>query len=142
MSGVPPGTAEVVTRSYGEGPTWAGYPRPTPPALIVRAYCFACGEERITTLVDPDRCQCGAVSTVSSGRIVWTRPGLVRSHCQRGHEFTPKNTQIYVRDDGQAERRCRECRRLQKRAAKQTERGRDRKRAEKKRARARKRAAA
>ena len=32
----------------------------------------------------------------------------VKTHCKRGHEFTPKNTRI-IRQDGYAKRICRTC---------------------------------
>ena len=34
-----------------------------------------------------------------------------KTHCKRGHEFTPENTYIYVRNEHETQRRCNECRR-------------------------------
>lgn len=39
------------------------------------------------------------------------------THCLRGHEFTPENTYARRRPNGNAHRRCRECRRILRRKA-------------------------
>lgn len=39
----------------------------------------------------------------------------LRTHCRRGHEFTPENTSIEFNDAGEKVRRCRTCRLNQKR---------------------------
>lgn len=38
--------------------------------------------------------------------------GSKATHCPKGHEFTPENTQYNVRRDGRKSRRCGECNRL------------------------------
>ena len=32
-----------------------------------------------------------------------------KTHCKRGHEFTPTNAMVYVRKDGRTQRQCRQC---------------------------------
>jgi hypothetical protein len=40
---------------------------------------------------------------------------LQKTHCPRGHEYTPENTMITNRKEGWKDRHCRECERLRKR---------------------------
>ena len=35
----------------------------------------------------------------------------IKTHCKRGHEFTPENTAVKVSKDGRTSRRCKACRR-------------------------------
>jgi hypothetical protein len=44
---------------------------------------------------------------------VWGTPlrNLRKTHCYRGHEFTPENTRTYI-IDGHAQRRCKTCERI------------------------------
>lgn len=37
---------------------------------------------------------------------------LAKTHCDRGHEFTPENTHVRVLPDGRESRQCHACRRL------------------------------
>jgi hypothetical protein len=39
---------------------------------------------------------------------------MAKTHCDRGHEFTPENTYVKVLPDGRESRQCHACRRLSK----------------------------
>lgn len=57
--------------------------------------------------------------------MTWAAPAVVlakRTHCPRGHEYTPEN--IYRKDDGL--RRCKECKRAWNREYMRRRRNRDR----------------
>lgn len=38
-----------------------------------------------------------------------------KTHCKRGHEFTPENTLVYMRNEHETQRRCRTCMRAYQR---------------------------
>ena len=44
-------------------------------------------------------------------------PGANKTHCKRGHEYTPENTMIQRKANGNTGRVCRECDRARRRAA-------------------------
>lgn len=43
-------------------------------------------------------------------------PSLPQTHCKRGHEFTPENTQVYVASNGKRRRVCQACLKARNRA--------------------------
>ena len=45
-----------------------------------------------------------------------THSRVLRTHCPRGHAYDSENTRVYIKANGRATRRCRECKRLRNRA--------------------------
>ena len=58
------------------------------------------------------------------------RADMSQTYCERGHEFIPSNIYWRVTSAGLPRRNCRECRRIQRRAYRQTPKGRERHRLE------------
>jgi hypothetical protein len=52
-----------------------------------------------------DTGKANAADAVRNGRHAQAR----KTHCVRGHEFTPENTRTYVTKDGKIMRQCRAC---------------------------------
>lgn len=113
------------------GPCWTwtgdverkGYGRITIAGTAVPATRFLCGLEGVAIPDghEPDHlCKNTNCVNLAHLEIVPKRVNILRSdnpaainarktHCKRGHEFTPDNTTLRVRPDGRVRRECRAC---------------------------------
>ena len=85
--------------------SWIVHFGPVPDGLEV---CHSCDNTECTR---PDHLWLGTHGdnmrdAFAKGRIVH----IPKTHCKRGHEFTPENTYLYENRDGYKHRICRECR--------------------------------
>ncbi|QLF83531.1 HNH endonuclease [Gordonia phage RedWattleHog] len=44
----------------------------------------------------------------------WNNRNTGKTHCDRGHEFTPENTYVWTGRTGREERQCRACNRMRR----------------------------
>lgn len=82
---------------------------PIPAGLTIDHLC------RVRACVNPDHMEAVTtrVNTLRSPTAV-TAVNSRKTHCRRGHPYTPENTWLRVRNDGhgKTERWCRECMRI------------------------------
>lgn len=67
---------------------------------------------------NPDHLYVGTALENSADMMALGRhvsPGRLKTHCSKGHEFTPENTYVWVDSKGGEHRDCRECNRIKDR---------------------------
>lgn len=102
-------------KKYAHRLSYEFYVGPIPGGMVIDHLC------RVRNCVNPDHLQAvtqkinvrrGRVSDAISASNA--RRGAERTHCPHGHEFTEENTWIETKKSGNKMRRCKTCRKSQR----------------------------